>query len=206
MISSEQEKQIALYLVSKKLHSQIIIEVKDHFISQISNLMETKNLNFQEAFLETKSSWKNELEMVNADLLSFRKITRLERNIMKPIFRRIMFFALAVSLLIGIVLSINENLYLYVQVSLLLVYISITFYNFFFKKMKFSEFQRMSFHPLLLRNILMMLLIIPVAGMIFSPKDNPWESPLSQMFLTYGILIQIQLLYFRTKKINVLLT
>jgi hypothetical protein len=206
MISSEQEKQIALYLISKKLHSQIIIEVKDHFISQISNLMETKNISFQEAFLETQVSWKNELEMVRADFFSFRKITRLEKNILQPIFRRMMVFALGISLAIGIVLSLNENLYLCAQGILLLVYIGFSLYNFAFKKMKFSEYQRMSFHPLLLRNILLMLIVVPATHMIFESDDILWKSPFNHMFLTYAILIQIQLLYFRNKKINVLLT
>lgn len=206
MISKEKEKQIELYLASKKLHSQLIIEVKDHFISQISNVMESQNKNFQEAFIDTKISWQSELEMVKADLFSLKKITRLERNIMKPIFRRMMIFALACSLIIGIVLSLNETLYLCIQGSLLLIHLGFLLYNFISKKMRFSEYRQMSFHPLLLRNIVLMLIVIPVTKMMFSAKDALWESPFNHMFITYAILIQIQLLYFRTKKINVLLS
>ena len=206
MISSEQEKQIELYLISKKMHSNIAIEVKDHFISQILNLMESKDLNFQEAFLETKLSWIKELEMVKADFLSFKKITRLERNIMKPIFRRMIIFALAGTLIIGVILNLNHQFYVWIQATLVTIFFLFSFYNFFIKKMKFSEYQRISFHPLLLRSIVLMLIIVPIGGMIFLPKENPWDSSLSDMFLIYGLLIQIQLLYFRTKKINVLLT
>lgn len=206
MISSEQEKQITEFLISKKLSPQLIFEVKDHFISQILNLMENREINFQEAFLETKLSWAKELEMVKADISSFKKITRLERNIMKPIFRRMMAYALGCTLIIGIILSLNKDVYMYVQGSMAVGYFVFSFYQFFFKKMKFSEYQQLTFHPLLLRSILTMLIVIPIAGMIFSPKDNPWESPLSQMFIIYAILIQIQLLYFRNKKVNVLLT
>lgn len=206
MISPEQEKQIILYLISKKLHSQIIVEVKDHFISQISDIMEIQNKSFPEAFLQTKVSWKNELEMVRADVFSFRKITRLERNILKPVFRRMMFFALGISFMTGIILVLNENLYLCIQGALLLIYFGLSFYNFFFKKMKFSEYRQMSFHPLLLRNIVLVVIVVPATHLLSESDDILWKSPLNHIFLTYAILIQCQLLYLRNKKINVLLT
>ena len=44
MITIEQENQIELYLRSKKLSPQILIEVNDHFLSQISNLMDAEDL------------------------------------------------------------------------------------------------------------------------------------------------------------------
>ena len=63
MITNVQEDEVELYLCSRKLYSPLLYEVKDHFISQISQLMNEKSLSFQEAFLETKISWKNELEI-----------------------------------------------------------------------------------------------------------------------------------------------
>ncbi len=59
MITKEKEHQIELYLNSKKLTAQILAEVKDHFISQISHLMLSENLSFPEAFLKAKISWNN---------------------------------------------------------------------------------------------------------------------------------------------------
>ncbi|HEX7870107.1 MAG TPA: hypothetical protein VF455_08330, partial [Chryseobacterium sp.] len=59
------------------------------------------------------------------------------------------------------------------------------------------------FHPLILRNLLLALLLIPISFLL---DKNIWDSVLNQMILIFGISIQIQLLYYRTKKINILLS
>jgi hypothetical protein len=205
MITIEQDRQITLYLNSKKLDSQLLIEVKDHFISQISNLMERKDINFQEAFLETKLSWAKELEMVKADLFSFRKIAKIEKEILHRRFRKMMMVAFLCALILVAVFNLNENVYLCLQGSLIILHFGFVLYNFIFKKMKFTEYRQMSFHPLLLRNLLLLLIVIPASNMLFSTREGFWEFPLNHIFITYAVIIQIQLLYFRTKKINVLI-
>ena len=55
--------EIRNYLLSKKLPIDILIEVNDHFISQISDLQREENLSFEEAFEKTKESWKDELKI-----------------------------------------------------------------------------------------------------------------------------------------------
>ncbi|MGS0747894.1 hypothetical protein [Halpernia sp. GG3] len=54
MLKEQQETEIRNYLLSKKLPIHILIEVQDHFISQIKNLEFDKNLQFPEAFKESK--------------------------------------------------------------------------------------------------------------------------------------------------------
>ena len=53
--------EIRNYLLSKKLPIDILLEVNDHFISQISDLQREENLSFEEAFEKTKENWKEEL-------------------------------------------------------------------------------------------------------------------------------------------------
>jgi hypothetical protein len=61
MITETQLTEIRNYLLSKKLPIDILIEVNDHFISQISDLQKEENLGFEEAFEKVKESWKEEL-------------------------------------------------------------------------------------------------------------------------------------------------
>ena len=55
--------EIRNYLLSKKLPIDILIEVNDHFISQISDLQREENLSYEDAFEKTKESWKDELKI-----------------------------------------------------------------------------------------------------------------------------------------------
>jgi hypothetical protein len=58
MITETQLTEIRNYLLSKKLPIDILIEVNDHFISQILDLQREENLSFEEAFEKVKESWK----------------------------------------------------------------------------------------------------------------------------------------------------
>lgn len=64
MITKPQLTEIRNYLLSKKLPIDILIEVNDHFISQISDLQRDENLSFEEAFEKVKDNWKEELRVV----------------------------------------------------------------------------------------------------------------------------------------------
>ena len=63
MLSETQLTEIRNYLLSKKLPIDILIEVNDHFVSQISDLQREENLSFEEAFEKTKLSWEKELKI-----------------------------------------------------------------------------------------------------------------------------------------------
>ena len=56
-----QETQIRDYLLLKKLPIDILLEVNDHFIAQIADLKQEKNIDFKTAFELTKISWNEEL-------------------------------------------------------------------------------------------------------------------------------------------------
>ena len=63
MFTDSQLTEIRNYLLSKKLPIDILIEVNDHFVSQISDLQREENLSFEEAFEKVKDDWKEELTL-----------------------------------------------------------------------------------------------------------------------------------------------
>jgi predicted Abi (CAAX) family protease len=203
-MEKDQLIEIEKYLKSKNLSSAVFAEVYDHFVMQISELINKQEIGFHEAFLQTKVNWQNELEMVKADLFSFKKIAKIEKGILQDRFRKMMMMSFVFSVIVGTLFYCNENIYLCVQGVLIIIHLLFLMYHFIFRKMSFSEYQKMSFHPLLLRNLLLMLIILAVNTMFFT-TENLWNFPLNHMAVTFSVILQIQLLYFRVKKINVLL-
>ena len=63
MFTETQITEIRNYLLSKKLPIDILIEVNDHFVSQINDLQREENLSYEDAFEKTKESWKDELKI-----------------------------------------------------------------------------------------------------------------------------------------------
>jgi hypothetical protein len=62
MILTELELQsIRDYLLEQKLPIDILLEIQDHIVSQISELQLEKNLSFESAFSLAKESWRKEL-------------------------------------------------------------------------------------------------------------------------------------------------
>lgn len=203
MMSIIQEHEIKAFLQKKNLSSVISNEIYDHFIVQISELMKN-NLSFQEAFLKTKLDWQNELEMVKANPFSFKKIARIEKTVLQSRFRNIIISSTIFTLLgFAVILFLNDYFYL-LQIGMLVTLAGLLFYNFAFKKMKFREYYNLSFHPLILQNILLGLLLILGVG-YFTQSINFWDDEINKVFTVYAIAVQIQLLYFRSKKVNVLL-
>lgn len=204
MMTKENLIEIEKYLKGKNLSSAVFAEVYDHFVMQISELINKQEISFTEAFLQTKFNWQNELKMVKADLFSFKRIAKIEKSILQDRFKKMMMIAFVFSLILGTVFYCNENVYLGVQGTLIVIYLLFLMYHFIFRKMSFSEYRKMSFHPLLLRNLLLMLIILSINTMFFT-TENLWNFPLNHMAVTFSVMLQIQLLYFRAKKINVLL-
>ncbi|MCY0978689.1 hypothetical protein PGH12_10620 [Chryseobacterium wangxinyae] len=122
MINSAQQKQIEDYLILNKLPLDILLEVRDHMISQVSDLQIRENLSFDEAFFKTKIAWEPEFKMTKYFMFYTGEVSVLEKNIVKAKFNSI----LKRSILIAIVLFI---------VNLFAIYISKTpeFYGILFK-------------------------------------------------------------------------
>ncbi|WP_435524005.1 hypothetical protein [Chryseobacterium indoltheticum] len=59
MISAEEKMQVENYLISKKLPLDILLEVKDHMISQIEDKIKDDKIDFEEAFSKVELSWRD---------------------------------------------------------------------------------------------------------------------------------------------------
>ena len=60
MITTEQEREINLYLLGKNLPMDVLLEVKDHMVEQIENM---EDVDFGTAFNHVKLTWEKELTL-----------------------------------------------------------------------------------------------------------------------------------------------
>lgn len=83
MITAVQENKITDYLIAQELSLDILVEIRDHMISQISDIQFNENINFEEAFLKVKDSWDGEFKMVNYLLFYPTKIPLIAKRIIQ---------------------------------------------------------------------------------------------------------------------------
>ena len=143
MLSETQLTEIRNYLLSKKLPIDILIEVNDHFISQISDVQREENLSFEEAFEKTKLSWEKELKPYyhgDWDLEDKSKLLRtINRNIFYSLAKKSLIFTFSIILiLIFLSLILNFKIYKYSFVLIISSVLSIPLINYFKHKKDFS--------------------------------------------------------------------
>lgn len=63
MITQAQKQEVHDFLHSRKIPVNVLIEMEDHFVSQIIDVQNEKNIGFNEAFIYVKDVWKDELKM-----------------------------------------------------------------------------------------------------------------------------------------------
>lgn len=68
MFSQEQEQAITDYLVFHKLPLDILLEVKDHMISQVADIRAEEQKSFEEAFHQTQKLWESEFKLTSYSL------------------------------------------------------------------------------------------------------------------------------------------
>ena len=97
MFTESQLTEIRNYLLSKKLPIDILIEVNDHFISQINDLQREENISFEVAFEKTKLSWDKELKPYWRGKFNLEDISDFMVKTSNEIARTNLFFALKYS-------------------------------------------------------------------------------------------------------------
>lgn len=204
MITLIQEKQVYQYLLSKNLNQKLLLEIKDHFIQQISALMEEQLSNFDEAFQNTKLSWEQELNLVKADIFSYRKITKLEKEILQKRFRNIMLYAAVFTLILSRFILTVPDVFMYSEMVLIGTMIVLLAYNIISRKMKLYNYIQLSFHPLILKNALAGIVLF-TSAFIFYDGLAVEGSGIMKFFFLYAIAVKIQLLYYKTQNTNVLI-
>lgn len=63
MITQAQKQEVHDFLHSRKIPVDVLIEMEDHFVSQIIDVQNEKYIGFNEAFIYVKDLWKDELKM-----------------------------------------------------------------------------------------------------------------------------------------------
>ncbi|WP_062702524.1 hypothetical protein [Chryseobacterium indologenes] len=210
MINLIEENEIVRYLTSKKLSYGLLLEIKDHFMLQISDLMEEKNIGFQEAFLMTKMNWQHELEMVRADRFSFRKIARIEKNAVQARFRNIAVNAVIASFLLSALVYFSTDAFIYLQLTLWMITVGLLLYNFIWRKMTLYQYLQFSFHPLVLRNTFIGAVVCVCVYFFFNgftlyDTETLFRTNGMRLFFIYGMMTNVQLLYSSARRINVLI-
>lgn len=89
MITSAEEKQIDDYLILNKLPLDILLEVRDHMISQIVDIQVRENLSFEQAFFKTKIAWEDEFKMTKYSVFFSEEIPVIFKKIIKANYKRI---------------------------------------------------------------------------------------------------------------------
>lgn len=143
MITELQLTEIRNYLLAKKLPIDILIEVNDHFISQILDLQREENLGFEEAFEKTKLSWDKELKPYyhgDWDLQDKSKLLRtINKNNFYSLAKKSLVYTLTIiALLIILSQSINFEIYKYIFVFIIGIILSIPIINYFRNKENLS--------------------------------------------------------------------
>ncbi|AZA87946.1 hypothetical protein EG349_14645 [Chryseobacterium shandongense] len=102
MILTEEEKQVTDYLILHRLPLDVLLEVKDHMISQISDIQANEKLSFNEAFHKTQKLWADEFKMTTYSAFYNGGIPLILKKIVKEKYNNI----IRKSLLLGIVASL----------------------------------------------------------------------------------------------------
>lgn len=193
--------EVQNYLKKRIVSRIILIEAYDHFIMQISDLMKN-GIGFQQAFTQVKIKWEHELEMVQLSLFSFRKISRIEKKSLGSKYRKITTNSILITLLAAILNYINPDFLVVMVMILAGLCFLVLLYNFLFKKMSIREYMQLSYHPLIVRNVLFGVLVFSIVYFV-SKNRFFWESSYNQLFLVFAVCVQIQLLFMRTQKLNI---
>lgn len=87
MLRIDQTRRIIYYLLNRKrLPLELLVEVQDHMTEQIEAQMKDENCTFDEAFLNAKAYWNEDLTMVNRTWIpTEKKITRIQKETEKSI-------------------------------------------------------------------------------------------------------------------------
>ena len=204
-MNSAEKNQIIDYLKKKHLSYPLFREVLDHFSLEIENLMES-GISFQEAFLKTKIKWQEEFKMVSPDPLSFKKIPKIEADLMGTRFKRSSTFAWLAALVSTLFAFIYEPVVLYLAAVASVILVIAVLYMIVTRKLSIFEYLKITFHPLILKLTSISILLIFVAPYLADRFLALNPETIRAITVIFAAVMQIQLLALHRKKINVLLS
>lgn len=124
MITPSQKNEIQKFLLTKRLPIKVLLEVKDHFICQINQLMSKQEMSFQEAFLNTKSAWDKDLSRKKLGFLWLTKAPEIVKSYQQQqnlnILRSTLIIALGYLLIQGLcALFLSDEIRLFSEIFLI---------------------------------------------------------------------------------------
>lgn len=152
MITETQLSEIRSYLLSKNLPIDILLEVQDHFVSQITSLEIEKQTDFENAFEITKNIWANDLQTYFPWYI-LKKTNSAIRTVFERRYRKeadlqlfkiastasAAFFIVALALsMISTYFVLEKVIYLFLNACILFC-IGMLFYNLCFNNIAFKE-------------------------------------------------------------------
>ncbi len=200
-----EKNEVIDFLKKKKLSAPLYQEVLEHFLTDIERAVD-EGAGFQEAFLKAKIKWQPELQMVSPDPLSFKKIPKIEADLMGTRFSAIIRIASTAAIGAMLLTFIYQPAALYFAFALSVLLVLAVLFLLFSGKLSFTEYIRMSFHPLIIKftvlYILLFVLFRSFSDQIFADHAVTVEA----VTITFTAVLQLQLLALHRKKINVLLS
>lgn len=111
MITENELSAVRNFLLTKKLPIDILLEVQDHFISQISQMMRDKDIDFTTAFEQVKEIWRKDLQPYWKGEMNLEDTSDFMRRIKKEIDFANLRFALQWGWIPVIVIWASANLF-----------------------------------------------------------------------------------------------
>ncbi|MDO5615263.1 MAG: hypothetical protein Q4G16_03675 [Cruoricaptor ignavus] len=138
MLTENQHTEIRNYLLSKKLPIDILMEVNDHFLSQINDLMNEKNLSFGEAFKETQLNWNKDLKLYWNGSADLEDKTDLARKVTREALQSVLNISTKTAVLgtlftLGFVYLLPKSIFVYALITLVLALLFLPSVYYFYR-------------------------------------------------------------------------
>lgn len=142
-MNDSQLTEIRNYLLSKKLPIDILMELNDHFVSQITDLMKEESLSFENALKETQLNWNKDLRLYWSGSADLEDKTDLARKVTKQQFRSVFDISAKLAIVgtlltIGLsqIVSLANFIYLFSGIIIILFFAPTVYYFFHLKDFK----------------------------------------------------------------------
>jgi hypothetical protein len=209
MISETQAQEITAYLLEQKLPLDILMEIQDHIISQISDLEREQSLSFKEAFQMAKDSWRSELRPYWNGSWDLEDRNDLVRNFEKSVFKEIGWKSVKYTLGIMMILVLLANIFslefyqnLFLIFSLTLISYTIIPIVYRWKTFRLPN----KYYPKYMLTLYQNYVILPLSGAYFLFKFIEEYDKFAYSFyklfysfewkLSYGLLLILTFVFF----------
>lgn len=184
MIPNKQEQQVIDYLILHKLPLDILLEVKDHMISQVLDIQINENLSFDEAFHKTQKLWESEFKTTKYSVFFKEEIPVIVKKIVKTRYNIILkkaFLLGLISFVLNLLLIyVADNLEVYTALfrmqNCLFVLVPLCIWGFNYKIWKYlkqsHKYEGKLLYSMYQQNIGTMVVAMSFMGQIVSKKGK----------------------------------